>query len=51
MMKTTMTAATQQLNGTQIGGEGTATGTKMMMISATMTVVATKAAALMDGDD
>ena len=51
MMKTTMMAATQQLNGTQIGGERTATGTKMMMISATMTVVATKAAALMDGND
>ena len=50
-MKTMMMVATQQLNGTQIGGEGTATGTKMMMISATMTVVETKAAALMDGDN
>ena len=49
-MKTTMTAATQQLNGTRIG-EGTATGTKMTMMSATMTVVVTKAAAFMDGDD
>ena len=49
MMKTTMTATTQQFNGTRIG-EGAATGTMMTMMSATTTVVATKAAVLTDSD-
>jgi hypothetical protein len=48
-MKTTMTATTQQFNGTRIG-KGTATGTMMTMMSATTTVVATKAAVLTDSD-
>ena len=49
-MKTTMMAATQQLNGTRIG-EGTTTGTTMTMMSATTMVVVTKATALMDVDN
>ena len=50
IMKTTMTAATQQSNGARIG-EGTTTATAMSTMSTTTMVVVTKAAVMTEGDN